>query len=53
MKEKTTTILKKTLASIASLSCESASFLCLYEPKLPEQLLKKNKKSKNTMKKNV
>lgn len=53
MKEKTTTILKKTLVSIASLSCESASFLCLYEPKLPKQLLKKNTKNKNTIKENV
>ena len=35
--------LDKVLKSIAEVSSESASFFYLYEPKMPEQLLKQKK----------
>ena len=53
MKNNNHTKIPKVLISIASLSCESASFFCLYEPKLPKQLLNKNRKAKNSIKENV
>ncbi len=36
-------IVGKVLKSIAEVSSESASFFYLYEPKMPEQLLKQKK----------
>ena len=46
--------LDKVLKSIAEVSSESASFFGVYEPQMPEQLLKQKKENRNqTVNKNV
>ena len=44
----------KMLRSVATVSCETASIFCFYEPKVPEQLLKKQEMENcKTVNKNV
>lgn len=39
-------VIGKLLENIANISVQSASIFCFYEPKVPEQLVKKNLKKK-------